>query len=95
MSNHTGSYLLNEVFSILIREKMFEPLGREATQKIVLEIIQLATMEYDCNSGEILEDHAQTLGVCLYCLTPAEELEQGLCTNCRIERAQYNWYYSA
>ncbi len=89
MSNHTGSYLLNEVFSILIREKVFEPLGRETTQQIVLEIVNTARQKYDCNYGEILEDHAQTLGICLYCLKPADKLKHGLCRDCRIERVQY------
>lgn len=90
MSNHTGSYLLNEVFSILIREKLFEPLDREATQKIVLEIVNIARQKYDCNYGEILEDHAQTLSVCLYCLKPTDKLKHGLCRTCRIERVQYH-----
>ncbi len=89
MSNHTGSHLLNDVFSILVKEKVFEPPGREATQKIVLEIVEIARKRYDCNYGEILEDNAQALGVCQRCLKPANKLTRGFCRNCHIERIKY------
>ena len=69
MSNHSGSYLLNEVLSALEKRKIFDFLGKEATQDTVLEIIRIAR-RYDCNPGEILDAIGTRVGVCYYCLTP-------------------------
>ncbi len=83
MSNHSGSYLLNEVIGILDRERVFERMGIADSQRMVTEIVQLCVKKYDCNPGEILEEHGQRLGICYYCLSSAQSLEEGLCVNCR------------
>ena len=72
MSNHSGSYMLNEVLKKLDKKSVFALLGKEKTQALVQEIINISHA-YDCNSGEILEDMAERVGVCSYCLESADE----------------------
>ena len=82
MSNHEGSYLLNQVISKLDERKVFEFLGPEKTHEFLQETVNLATLKYDCNSGEILEDHADRFNICYGCLKRSESLEDGLCREC-------------
>ena len=85
MSNHSGSYMLNEIIKRLLEESnVFNLLGREKTQQLVLDIIGIS-FDYDCNPGEILEGLGERLGICYYCLKPAENFEDGVCANCRKE----------
>ncbi len=67
MSNHSGSYMLNEVLTLLDQAKVFELLGREATVKLLQDIVKLAERRYDCNSGEIMLNHGRRLGICRIC----------------------------
>jgi hypothetical protein len=83
MSNHSGSYMLNEIISLLIREQVLEFWGKERTQRIVLEMLSRARSEYDCNPGEILEGHGATLGLCYVCKSPADNVVDDLCRKCR------------
>jgi len=82
MSNHDGSYLLNEVLLLLEREGVFRALGREKSRKLVITIVKKAASEYDCNYGEILEDIGERLKICQCCLKKTVELEDGLCKAC-------------
>jgi hypothetical protein len=83
MSNHSGSYMLNEIISLLNREQVFEFWGKERTQRIMLEMLSRATSEYDCNPGEVLEGHGTTLGLCYDCKLPADNVVDDLCQKCR------------
>ena len=83
MSNHSGSYMLNEIISLLNREQVFDFWGKERTQRIVLEMLSRATREYDCNPGEVLEGHGATLGLCYCCKSPADNVVADLCQKCR------------
>ena len=83
MSNHSGSYMLNEVITILIREHCFDHLDKEKKQNLIEEIVQLARYEDDCNSGEILEGHTDYFKICYCCLAKTNDLESGLCVKCR------------
>jgi ribosomal protein L40E len=84
MSNHRGSYLLNEVLHLLEQRGVFELLGRAPIQELVLELLRLSD-RYDCNPGEILEESGQRLGVCYYCRTAQDEMKEGVCRRCRAE----------
>ena len=85
MSNHSGSYLLNDVLKKLEEFEIFELLGKEKNQQLVLDIIDIG-QACDCNSGEILEDIGSRLGICYYCLKPAEEFaDDAMCINCEQE----------
>ena len=83
MSNHSGSYMLNEVITILKREHCFDHLDQEEKQNLIEEIVKLARYEDDCNPGEILEGHTDYFKICYFCLAKTNDLESGLCVKCR------------
>ena len=82
MSNHDGSYMLNEVLILLEKEQIFEQIGREKTVALVEAIVGMS-YAHDCNIGEILEDIGERLGICSCCGTVTWELEDGYCDKCR------------
>jgi hypothetical protein len=85
MSNHSGSYMLNDVLFLLERENVFKTLGPDTTRRIAAEIVKLSD-EYDCNAGEILDEIGPRIGLCYYCLKPATEFaDWGGCTSCDQE----------
>lgn len=84
MSNHTGSYMFNEVLKAAAEAKIFERLGREDT-KVFLKIIFTVGSDYDCNPGEILDDIGENLGVCYCCQKFDVPLKEGLCDECDAE----------
>ncbi len=81
MSNHTGSHMLNEVLKMFERESVFEQLGKPTSQKLVLSLLEIARI-YDCNSGEILDDIGDRLGVCYHCQQTATQFRRGVCQRC-------------
>ena len=82
MSNHDGSYLLNEVLRLLEERGLFTQLGPETTQQLVRDIVRLSS-RYDCNRGEILEEIGERLGICYLCLSANSDLIHGECGSCR------------
>ncbi len=84
MSNHAGSYLLAEVLQMLRRNGVFDQLGPEKSQQLVLEIANRARRHYDCNPLEILEEEGARLGICRGCLAVREDLDNGLCPKCKM-----------
>jgi len=81
MSNHSGSYMLNEVLRYLDQQGVFELAGEAKTQEIVLKIVKISD-QYDCNPGEILDGLQERFGICAYCMKPAERFEDGYCPTC-------------
>jgi hypothetical protein len=81
MSNHSGSYLLNDVLKKLEKESFFQFLGKEKTYEFVHYILD-ASFEHDCNPGEILQDIGERIGICSYCANPADEFVDGICKKC-------------
>ena len=84
MSNHSGSYMLNEVLQLIEKESVFEFWGRTRTQDIIRKIVRIG-YDYDCNSGEILEGIGVRLGICYCCCENAVEFQKGLCESCHGE----------
>ncbi|MEQ8192419.1 MAG: hypothetical protein ABRQ39_30920 [Candidatus Eremiobacterota bacterium] len=82
MSNHDGSYMLNEVLILLEKRGYFSHMNPVETKKFVNEILSIGN-EYDCNDGEILEDIGEKLGICYYCMEYNKDIEDGLCPSCR------------
>ena len=82
MSNHSGSRMLNQVITILDRQQVFSGMDKETTQKLIKEIAQMASFEYDCNAGEILEGHSQRFNLCGYCLSDISNSADGCCATC-------------
>ena len=81
MSNHGGSYLLNGVLKMLDEASVFDFLGKEKTQRLVLDILKMG-YDDDCRSAGILDDIGQRVGICCYCGQPDEELHDGVCKVC-------------
>lgn len=82
MSNHAGSYLLNEVLILLDEQKVFDFFGQEKTLDF-LEKIRKIGMYHDCNSGEILDKIGEKLQVCYSCWEYNDNFEHGICLKCR------------
>lgn len=83
MSNHTGSYLLNEVLIKLEEENVFKMLGEEKTLTLIREIIQ-CSRRYDCNADEILYNIGKKLKICCSCLEKATLFNKyGICEDCK------------
>jgi hypothetical protein len=74
--------MLNEVLELLEKNDVFETLGRDKTQRLVLDIVNISC-DYDCNPGEILCSIGERLGICYYCLKPGTDFEDGICSDCR------------
>lgn len=81
MSNHSGSYMLNDVLKMFEKEAVFDFLGKEKTQNFIIDILKMA-YQYDCNPGEILENIGEKVGVCYSCHKNAEEFYDGVCKRC-------------
>ena len=82
MSNHAGSYLLNEVLHLLEERGVFTQMGTAAAQRLVLDIVNLSH-RHDCNQGEILQEIGACLGICMWCLKAKTDLIKGICVSCR------------
>ena len=82
MSNHSGSYMLNEVLELLEKNGVFKFLGEDKTENFISKIIRLSD-RHDCNPGEILEGIGERLGFCRCCANKTKDLEHGQCVNCR------------
>lgn len=81
MSNHSGSYMLNDILKVLDKKSVFNFLGKEKTHALIIEILNIS-YQYDCNPGEILENIGPKIGVCYYCTKSAEEFHDGICKSC-------------
>ena len=81
MSNHDGSYLINDILFLLDNYQVFKLLGKEKTLQFLASIRKIGC-EHDCNAGEILEKIGANLGVCYRCWQYANTLEDGLCPKC-------------
>ncbi|ACV59958.1 MULTISPECIES: hypothetical protein [Alicyclobacillus] len=80
MSNHDGSYMLNEVIRTMMDEGIEEQIGRDAFIKLIKKIIEIGR-HHDCNNGEILED-LEHLKLCYLCLHESDVLIDGVCPTC-------------
>lgn len=81
MSNHQGSYMLNDILQMPELKSIFTTVGKEKTQIFVLNLLKIAD-SYDCNSGEILEGIGEQLGICYYCQQTAESFQDEVCQSC-------------
>jgi hypothetical protein len=82
LSNHSGSYLLNEVLDSFFDLKLNEEVGKEATVEFVKRLVKIGH-SYDCNPGEVLEGFDKIIHLCYSCLKQSDDLEDGLCPSCR------------
>jgi len=80
MSNHDGSYILNEVLETFVKMKINEKIGREDTLEFVKRMIQIGD-DHDGNPGEVLNG-LECIGLCYSCLQESDTLHRGLCHDC-------------
>ncbi len=52
MSNHSGSYMLNNVLEMLEKQSIFDYLGKEKTRSLVHDIVNMSSLV----SGLLLND---------------------------------------
>jgi hypothetical protein len=83
MSNHSGSYMLNDAIEILNRYQVFSAMEKATLQIMIKEIVEMASMDYGCIPGEILDGYAHQFSLCYCCLSQTNDLEGQLCTKCR------------
>ena len=83
MSNHSGSYMLNDAIEILNRYQVFSAMEKATLQIMIKEIVEMASMDYGCSPGEILDGYAHQFSLCYCCLSQTNDLEGQLCTECR------------
>ncbi len=83
MSNHTGSYILNEILREVIGLDMLAALSDQQVERLIRKIWELC-WKYDCNWGEIIDESlAGHLGVCRSCGDRGMELNKdGYCAEC-------------
>lgn len=82
MSNHAGSYQLNDVLKLLHAYRFFDTLEKERILSFIKSIVEIGNA-YDCNNGEILDEIGKELGICYYCINFADEIDEGgVCVKC-------------
>ncbi len=86
MSNHSGSYMINELLHEINSTGLFSHLLDEARVKFIGKVIQIGR-SYDCNLAEIIDEElACLLSVCRYCGKTKPEIGKGgYCVACRTE----------
>ncbi len=90
MSNHSGSYMLNEFLHSLLEMGMLTSMS--ATQKTSLYTLLRSTISnHDCNWDEVIDaELATVLETCAYCTcrSTAISADNGYCVKCNQEAEQ-------
>lgn len=81
MSNHSGSYMLNEMLQEMIEIGIFEKLNKKDSRALLKTVLSTGD-QYDCNPGEILEDIGEDFEICYCCLKFDLPLKRGICQKC-------------
>jgi hypothetical protein len=83
MSNHTGSYLLNDILSKTLHMGILKIKTKEENIEL-LKFIKKIADGGDCNIGEIYDGLYEVLNVCLCCGDYNKNLsDQGYCKDCQ------------
>ena len=82
MSNHSGSYMLNSLLTMIERESFFSDIGPAKTAEFMSHIYGLV-LDHDGNPGEVLDGIGERLGICFQCFQQSDELHDGECSSCR------------
>ena len=83
VSNHSGSYMLNDVLRKLDEFGVFRLLGEDKTLEFVQWLCEYTEEEYDTNPGEILYGLGAKLKICYMCLQRKDNVDQdSMCKEC-------------
>jgi len=91
MSNHSGSYMLNEIVHGLVDIGVLKIMSAAQT-KMLRKLLRRVHGEYDCNWNEIIDaDLARLLKTCARCADESEEVgaDNGICAACQESR--WHW----
>lgn len=77
--------MLNEVLHIMEEYNILQNLNKEDRCSFIKEITNLATADYDCNSGEILDVIGKHYKICSECFKETELKKDGICPECDSE----------
>ncbi len=84
MSNHSGSYMLNEVLLLLKNQyNFFENMDQESRKKFIIKILNIGD-DSDCNPGEILDALGKSLEFCYCCNESTKNFDEDndICKEC-------------
>lgn len=84
MSNHSGSYMLNEVLCTLKEMGITKNMEMKEKQELARQMMEIGD-GYDCNDGEILEDIGEDYGICECCHEDTVAFKDGYCHKCYEE----------
>jgi hypothetical protein len=90
MSNHSGSYMLNEFLHRLAEMGILKDISA-AQKRSICDFLLSTSNDYDCNWEEIVDvEIAVTLETCAYCsrASTAISAETGYCDKCNQETQQ-------
>ncbi len=83
MSNHSGSYMLNDVLRKLDEFGTFKLLGEDKTTEFIRWLCKYTYQEYDTNPGEILYGLGEKFKVCYMCLQKKDDVDKdSICSEC-------------
>lgn len=90
MSNHSGSYLLQNALEIMEELGFFKNVTIEQIRDLCQKLSVMASCEYDCNPGEIMETMSKKYGICYCCWelitkSEADKDFNGMCKKCYDE----------
>lgn len=86
MSNHWGGELLNQALTLAEAHGFFEKHSPEKVRTLLVELVNMAVEQHDCNAHEILDQIGPRHGLCFYCLKAASEFDdEGICPTCSVE----------
>jgi hypothetical protein len=91
MSNHSGSYMLNEILHGLVEAGILKDISRPQ-KKCIGKLMWHTVFQYDCNWPEIIDvELAELLEICTCCAGDSEEVsaEYGYCARCEHETRQH------
>lgn len=83
MSNHAGSYMLNDLLSKMVEFGYFKDMN-EVENKKFLTMINKLIFYNDCNLGEVFDEKlAKVLNICRYCSKYRLDInDEGYCKEC-------------
>ncbi|HIE29378.1 TPA: hypothetical protein EYP66_19075 [Candidatus Poribacteria bacterium] len=83
MSNHAGSYMLNDLLSKMVEFGYFKDMN-EVENKKFLTMINKLIFYNDCNLGEVFDEKlAKVFNICRYCSKYRLDInDEGYCKEC-------------
>ena len=87
MSNHSGSYLIQDVLTIIEELGFFENIEKQKISNLCKKIASMAMGHYDCNPSEIMGKMSPKYGICYHCWDVVSDNEKnydfhGFCSKC-------------